>query len=258
MSRRPGLSGPLARLLACACLPLLGCRSSHLAHESELASYVPPDTVALAVVHFDRLRNSDLQRTLPSAWLSALVPFQEANLAWIAYNGRDLLVIAQGHFSSPPPGALLVTQQLALAGSGVQVRAAMRQHATHQSGAPQLIAQAESVLEQPIGAIIRGDAQLPLSGNGANLNRMLHFTRYVTAAADADSALRIKLTGSCAGPENASHLEESLRALITLATAETRAPGLRSLLKSIQIDREASTVHIHLQADQAALQQLLH
>jgi hypothetical protein len=217
----------------------------------------------VAGIHLDRLRNSDLWRTLPPAWLSALVPFQEANLAWIAYNGRDLLVMAQGHFSNPPPGAVLVGKQLAgkqlaLAGSGLQVRAATRQQATHQTGAPQLIAQAESVLEQPIWAVIRGDARLPLSGNGANLNRMLHFTQFLTAAVDADASLRINLTGYCASPENASHLEESLRALITLAAAETRALDLRALLRSIQIDREASTVQVHLEAKQSALQQLLH
>jgi hypothetical protein len=211
----------------------------------------------VAGIHLDRIRSSDLQRTLPSAWLSALVPFHEANLAWIAYNGRDLLVIAQGHFSSPPPGAMLITKQLALAGSGVQVRAAARQQATHQTGAPQLITQAESVSQQPIWAVIRGAARLPLFGNGANLNRMLHFTQYLTASVNTDASLRINLTGYCAGAENATHLEESLRALITLAAAATHAPDLRDLLKSVRIDREASTVHVHLQANQAALQQLL-
>lgn len=253
MTGRSGVSGSFC-LLICACLLLPACPSSRSARQ--VAAYVPADTLALAGIDLQRLRNSDLQRALPSAWLSALVPFQQANLAWVAFNGRDLLVIARGRFSSAPPGAVLVTPQLALAGSSLQVRAAVRQQSAHQTGAPQLIAQAESVAGQPIWAVIRGDARLPLSGNSENLNRMLHFTQYLTAAVNADSALRINLAGYCARPENASHFEESLRALITLARAATHSPDLAALLKSVQIDRRGSTVHVHLAASQTALGEL--
>jgi hypothetical protein len=252
--RSPGLS---LAFWFCACLSLLGCSPGpRVAGETELAGYVPADTIALAGIDLERIRNSDLQRFLPPLWLAALGPFQEANLAWLSYNGRDLLVIAHGHFSSPPPGAVLVTRQLALGGSSLQVRAATRQQATHQIGVPRLIAQASPVVDQPIWAVIRGDARLPLSGNAANLNRMLRFTQYLTVAVNADIAVRINLTGHCATQENARHLEESLRALITLAAAATRTPDLAALLKSVQIDRDVSTVHVNLQASQTALREL--
>jgi hypothetical protein len=216
-----------------------------------MAEYLPGDTVALAGIHLDQVRNQAIYRFLPVAWQSALNLFREAAMAWIAYNGKDLLVIAAGRFAGPPAGTVLVSRELAVGGSPAAIRAAVRQRATHHTGAPELIGQANSVRNRAIWAVVRGDTRLPLSGNLENLNRMLGFTRYATASIEANEAIQVEFTGYCAAPEPARHLEESLRAIVTLAAAATRTRDLAALLKSIRIERDASTVHISLLANQS-------
>jgi hypothetical protein len=93
---------------------------------------------------------------------------------------------------------------------------------------------------------------LPLPGNMANLNRLLHFTDYATLAVEGNSGLQIDFTGYCAGSDRAQHLEESVRALVTLTAAATRAPGMAALLKSIHVDRDGSVVHVHFEANSSA------
>jgi hypothetical protein len=222
-----------------------------------MAASVPAGVLAIAGVHLDQVRGSDLYRSLPPAWVSALAPFREASVAWLAYNGNDFLVIAGGQFSSAPAGTILTAPGLSLAGSSAIVRAAQEQQATGRSGAPELVAEAVPVAGQPIWAVIRGDARLPLAGNLANFNRMLSFTRYATLAIRWDSATEIEMNGYCATPEIALRLEENLRGLATLAGATARAPDLRELLQSIRIEREASAVHVRFRANPSAFQELL-
>jgi hypothetical protein len=213
---------------------------------------MPPDTVALAGIQLEQIRNRPVYRSLPPAWLALLEPFREARLVWLAYNGNDLLAIAGGPFSTPPSGTVQLTSQVVLAGAGGAIRAASTQYSTHRPGAPQLVAEAAPVMHSAIWAVVRGDAHLPLPGNMANLNRLLHFTDYATAAIHTDSGLQIEFTGYCAGPDRAQHLEESVRALVTLSAAATRAPGTAALLKSIHVDRDGSIVHVHFEANPSA------
>lgn len=112
-------------------------------------------------------------------------------------------------------------------------------------------------MHSAIWAVVRGDAHLPLPGNLANLNRLLRFTDYATAAIQGDSTLHIDLTGYCARPDKAQHLEESMRALLTLSAAATRASSVAALLKSIQVDRDGSIVHVHFEGDPSAPGELL-
>lgn len=107
-------------------------------------------------------------------------------------------------------------------------------------------------MHSAIWAVIRGDAHLALPGNLANLNRLLHFTDYATAAIQGESTLQIDLKGYCPGPDKAQHLEESVRALVTLSAAAARASSVAALLKSIQVDRAGSIVHIHFAGNPSA------
>ncbi|MBV8906071.1 MAG: hypothetical protein JOZ22_20730 [Acidobacteriia bacterium] len=194
---------------------------------------------------------------LPAAWLSALEPFRNASLVWAAYNGKDLLLLAAGNFAKAPSGTILLTPHLALAGSETATRAAASQHATRRIAAQQLLSEAAPVMHNPSWAVARGGTPLPVAGNLANLNRILRFTEYATAGLSGESALSIYFTGYCASPEPARHLEESLRAIVTLASTATHSADRKSLLQSIRIDREDSTVRVQLPLSQPALEQLL-
>jgi len=203
------------------------------------------------------IRNGHFYSSLPPAWRSALDPLREARLAWLAYNGNELLVIAGGAFSSPPAGTARLTPKIILAGSANAVRTASQQYATGRTGAPELVAKGAPVMHGAIWAVIRGDTHLPLSGNLANLNRMLHFTQYTTAALEGDSVLRIDLTGYCATPDVARRLEENLRGLVTLSSSATHSANLAALLKSIQVNRDGSNVHVHFEANPSAAGELM-
>jgi hypothetical protein len=211
----------------------------------------------VAGIYLDRLRGKE---RLPPAWSLVLDPFRGANLALLAYNGSDILVVASGRFASAPPGAVLLKPELALAGSPAAIRAATAQHATGRTGVPYLVAQAAPVIDRDLWAVVRGSTRLPLPGNGANLNRLLALTEYTTASAalgSADSAIRLEADGHCATPESARGLEERLRALITFGKAAANAPDLASLLASTELRREGSVVHLSLAASPQAVQQLL-
>jgi hypothetical protein len=94
---------------------------------------------------------------------------------------------------------------------------------------------------------------LPLSGNAANLNRLLHDAESATATANFDSGLALELTAIGRTADAARNIEETVRADITLAAAaEARQPDLAKLLRSIRIDRQDRSVRITLSADQDA------
>jgi hypothetical protein len=231
----PGPSSPLAEALAC----------------------LPPDTQAVAGIYLDRIRGKELHNRLPPAWSLVLDPFRSANLVLLAYNGSDILVIAPGRFPSAPPGLVLLTPELALAGSPATIRAATRQHATGRPGVPDLLSLARPVINRDVWAVSRGGTPLPLPGNAANLNRLLALTAYTTASATLDSAIRLEAGGHCASPESAQRLEEQLRALITLAKSASKRTDLAPVLASADLRRDGSEVDLSLVATPQAVQELL-
>src|ERR1700733_4692618 len=80
--------------LLCA---MLGCRTSTVTHavDPEAASCIPSDTLVLAGVNLDRLRAAPLYSKLPAAAMAMAGAFTDASSALLAYNGKDLLVIAR-------------------------------------------------------------------------------------------------------------------------------------------------------------------
>jgi hypothetical protein len=250
----------IPRALACvtATLAFSSCSSPPVSRPlTEAISCLPPDTLAVAGIYLERIRGKESYSRLPPAWSFVLDPFRNANLALLAYNGSDVLVIAAGRFPTAQPGVVLLTPQLALAGSPAAVRAASAQHAKGRTGAPDLVARASPVADRDIWAVVRGGTRLPLPGNLANVNRLLALTEYTTASATWDSAVGLDADGHCATPESARQLEEHLRALITLARAAAKSPDLASLLASVKLRREANVVHLDFQASPQALEELL-
>ncbi len=226
------------------------------AHD-DMRSCVPPNTVALAGVHLDRVRGTNAYRSLPAGWKAALAPLEDSGDLLLAYDGRDLLVIARGHFAAAPAGATLLSPELALAGSPEAVRAAARQRATGKPGAPALVARAAAVENRAIWAVVRGAVPLPLPGNFENLNRLLRSSEYTTFAVDANSGIEVEAAASCASAEAARRLEETLRAMMTLSAGTVRDRDLAALIHSARLRRDDSTVHVALSATAASLEKLL-
>jgi len=244
----------IATAAALVCI-MVGCRMSKVvAHavDPEAASCIPADTVVLAGVNLDRLRAAPLYTKLPAAAAAIAGAFTGASSALLAYNGKDLLVIARGSFAKAPPGATLAAPNLALFGTPQLVAAAMAQRRSRTAGAPALVARAESIAGgRQIWIVIQGGVVFPLSGNAANLNRLLHHAESAALTASFDSGLALEVTALGRTDDDARNIEESVRADITLAAAaEARQPDLAKMLRSVKIDRDDRNVRIALSADQ--------
>src|SRR5262249_34408763 len=152
-----------------------------------------------------------------------------------------------GPFRHAPPGSVAVSDRIILFGANRGVNRA-------QPSA--LIAQAAPLRTHPMWAVVRGDATLPLAGNAANLDRVLHETQSLTVAVDWDVGFRAELTGYCARPESAEHLAENLRAMVTLAAIASHRAEVKAFADSVQISVEGTTVRVQLSASPSALDQL--
>ena len=223
----------------------------------DLVVCVPSDTVALAGVHLARVRTTPLYAALPTAWQAFLEPLAGATDVLIAWNGRDVLLIAQGSFPSPPPGAVLVSPTLALIGPPAAVQAATAQRKTGRTGVPELLAHAALAAPGLIWLAVEGRTALPLTGNFANVNRVLRLVDYATLTLDLDSRVDLRLHGVSHSAEEARQLEESLRALVSLAAASARDADVAALLKSIQVMRDGAAVEMAASASVTALEKLL-
>ncbi|MBZ5621398.1 MAG: hypothetical protein LAQ69_22135 [Acidobacteriia bacterium] len=224
-----------------------------------LASCVPIGTVVLAGIDLDRLRSTSLYRSLPPATLANIETLRDASYLLLASNGKDLLFIARGAFREAPPGATLIAPNLAISGSADSVRAATTQHKTGITGAPQLLDRAAGIAGgRQIWLVAQGGITLPLTGNAANLNRILHFTEYITLAAQIDSGLQLDAAGVCRTTDAGRQLEESLRAILTFAVAGSGGPsGLTAIWNAVEIRRDDLTVHATLSTNSESAEKLL-
>jgi len=250
----------LAAAVALVCI-MAGCRMSRVAHavDPEAASCIPADTVVLAGVNLDRLRAAPIYAKLPAAVAAIAGAFTGASSALLAYNGKDLLVIARGSFAKAPAGATLAAPNLALFGAPQLVAASMAQRRSRTGGAPALLARAESIATgRQIWIVIQGGVAFPLNGNAANLNRLLHHAESATVTASFDSGLALEVTALGRTDDDARNIEESVRADVTLAAAaESRQPDLAKLLRSVKIDRDDRSVRITVSADEDAATKMI-
>jgi len=225
----------------------------------DMASSIPADTPILAGLNLDDLRASPLYPKLPPAVCALAEPLRDAGYLLLASNGREILAIARGRFREAPPGATLMARGLAVTGSPDSVRAAIAQHKTGRDGAPDLLARAASLGEgKQIWMVARGGVTLPVTGNAANLNRLLLDTEYAAITARIGSQIDIEATAIGRTAEAGREFEENLRAIFTLtAAANARRPDLVALIRSIQIRREDGTVRATFSGGPDALASLL-
>ena len=257
------LFSTLARFAALVALAAaaVACRSLNAPAgvSREMASAIPADTPLVAGLNLDDLRASPLYPKLPPAVRAFAEPLRDAGYLLLASHGRDLLAIARGRFREAPPGATLVAPGLAVTGSPDSVGAAIAQHKTGRNGAPDLLARAASLADgKQIWMVARGGVALPVTGNAANLNRLLRDTEYTAIAARIGSGIEIEVTAAGLTADAGREFEENLRAILSLtAAANARQPELVALIHSIQISREDRTVRAALSAGPDAAASLL-
>jgi len=253
------LAALLAFAVAFAALAT-SCRSiSPPVIDPALASCVPAGTVVLAGINLDQIRSTSLYQSLPPDTLAAAGSLRDASYLLVAPNARDLLFLARGKFREAPPGAILVSSELAIAGPADSIRAAVAQQQTGVTGSQRLLDLAAGVAKgRQIWMVALGGITLPLTGNAANLNRVLHLTDSVALTAQIDSRIQVEATGVGRNADAGRQLEESLRAILTLAAAAGgRQSGIAAALNAIDLRRDGQTVHATLSTSPENAQKLI-
>ena len=223
-----------------------------------MASCVPPSTTLLAGADLVRLRSSTLYSKLPAAATALLDQLGEAQSLLLASDGRNLLTIARGRFHQSPPGAIPLARDLMISGTPDFLAAAQAGHKAGRPGAPGLLAYAQTVAPGlQIWIVAQGGVALPLTGNAANLNRLLRDCENAALAVKVDSKVQLLFTALGRTSDAAKTVENTLRATITLAAAaESRHPEMVALLHAIELSRDGRSVRARLSATPDQLQSL--
>lgn len=206
------------KILALTVLVVLAsCRSPVVPVAPGAESYVPAGSVAVGGVDVAGLRGSALY-----AKIAPLVQsYGDVRSLLLAYRGNEVLVMADGKPAGPAD----------------LVQVAEAQHATGKSGAPELLEHAPR--DRQIWAVVRGGVSLPLTGNYANVNRLLRDMEYAAVGVRVASQVEIAVTARGRTAEAARHFEATFRATLTLiAAGESKNAELAGVLRSIQVKRE--------------------
>jgi len=238
-----------AAAITCSCGP-----ATAPAIDPGLASCVTSGAVLIAGLDLDRLRASPLYPKLTPVVGMAIEPLGNASKLLVTWDGKSFVFVARGKFREAPAGATLIDSTLAISGPAEAVRGAIARHKTGITGAPDLLGRAASVAgSAEIWAAVRGRVTLPLTGNAANLNRLLHQVDYFTFTAKLGARIDLDLTGASRTADEGQRLEETLRAIVSLT--EAASPRLEPILQSVQVRREGPIVHVILPADADAVGQ---
>ncbi|MBS1858799.1 MAG: hypothetical protein JST11_25735 [Acidobacteria bacterium] len=228
------------RLLAIpAVLALAACRSG-APPAAEKA--IPADATAAAVIELAMLRAAPAYATMPATLRAVTDPLSAAKQLALAWNGKDLLLIATGDFAQPPAGYTSIGKGAAAAGAAERIEAARTALSTA-SNLPAGFALPSSTAE--IRAVFRGDGALPLAGNLANLAKLMRKADVTTLTAHLEQVMEVEIASQCDSAVRAQDLEQSLRAAVTLAASATRDPALAGILKSVRIARESRIVRTY-------------
>lgn len=217
-----------------ALVVLVGCRS----RVPDMFSYIPPSATVIARVDLDRVRELPIASRLP------LDAYRGSHSLLLASDGKGLLAIAK------------TNSDVSLTGDPGLVAAARAQYRTGRSGAADLVAHAPE--SGAIWVVARGGISLPLSGNAANLSRLLRNCEYATVAVRLGSDVELTATAVGRNADAARQVEETLRAAITLGgAAEARGSALATMLKSIELGREGETVRVRFTTSMVTAEKLL-
>jgi len=241
-----------ARISIAATLTLLGgaCRSGPpAAIDPALAALVPPAATILAGVNLAHLRASRIRPQFPTAAKALLDSLGSAQSVLIASDGAKYLVLTRG---ATLAGATSLSGGVAGAGSPDWLGA-------RTAGKNTLLPQAETLAATAdIWVVAAGNANLPVGGNGENLNNLLHATQYTTLIVRLDDRVALEAIGTCSADLAARHLEETVRAFIGIgAGATARQPDLSGVLRRVRVTRDGRAVHVTLAIEAAQLTAVL-
>jgi hypothetical protein len=164
---------------------------------AELAAHIPTHSAIVAGLDVDRLRNTPLYPKLPDS-------FREASYVLAGYEPPNLVTASR------------VNDRVIATGPKV-------------NAPPYILGHAAAA---PLWVVARGDAQLPLTGNLANLTKLLRQTDYTRVTAHVSDRVEFAAEGVCSSESAAEHLEQNVRAIATL----TKLP--------LDIRRDGLTVHV--------------
>jgi len=223
------------------------------------AACITGDTVALAGIDLDRLRASPFVNGMGGSARDLLAQYNKASKLLVAWNTRDLLIVARGTFTAPPAGTRTVEPGLAVTGAPGRILFVLAQHQSGRTGAPGLIAYGSEIgARSAIWLAVRGGKPLPLSGNVANLNHLLEDADVAGAALDLGDAATLRFGARGRTEESAAQLEERLRGFLTLAgEAEVHRPELARLFGAARIERSGREVTATLSASPDVVAKLL-
>ena len=220
-----------------------------------MAACVPPGAIAVAGVEMKGLRGSPLFQQVQDL-LGNVPVLEQATDGLVAWNGNEFAAAVRGNFTTPPSGVTKLEPGLVVFGRWAS--AAQAQHARAQPGEPLLIERAGSVARQwPVWAVFTGGRSLPLTGNAANLNRLLRATDFATLAARPTDGIDLVASGYSPTSTEAVRLEETVRALITLTAGAGRNRDLASLIGTATLARADRTVTLSLHVPPALAAQAL-
>jgi len=260
-SIRPQI-GIKAAVLASALLAgVVSCRHGPpSAIPTDLVSCIPPGALALAGANLDALRASSLFPHLPASALDFLKPLEGASHLLTVFNGADILLAARGHFREAAPGATLAGSDLMLSGSPALIQAALAQRRSGVPASKDLVVQASNAAAgHALWIVTRGSVPFPLSGDAANLNRLLRNAQFATAGLRIEARAQIDFTAQCAAPDTARELEETLRAFLSLSAAglARRQPELAAVLRAANVQRDGGIVRASIAAQADSIGELL-
>ncbi len=188
----------MRQLLVCILLATSCARQPKPPVDPDLAARLPPNAAIVAGLDIDRLRRTPLFPKLPES-------FRDASYVLAGYDPPNLVTASR------------IAGRVSVGGS------------TAKGAPPDLLRHAATT---PVWIAARGDANLPLTGNLANLNRLLRQTAYTRVTADVGERIDFAAEGVCRAPEAAAHLEQNVRAIASLM-------GL-----TVDVRRDGSTVHV--------------
>jgi len=224
----------------------------------EMTDCVPASALMVAGARLDTLRASPFYSRLPGAARSFLEPMRDASVLLAAFDGSGILLVEQGHFRETPPGATQAGPDLVLSGSPALVDAAQAQRRGGRHTDSALVAQAEGAASgHALWIAARGRVDLPLTGDLANLTRLLRQADFATLGLRLDPSPGVDFTAQCTSPEAARHLEETLRAFLSLTAAGVaRQAALAAMLRGAEVKSDATSVRATLTAPPEVLPQL--
>jgi hypothetical protein len=251
-------------------------------------SLVPPDTTLLAGVRLDQIKTAPLYRKyagdIDIAQLNefsrrtGLDPLQDIGSVLVAYDGKESIAIARGHFSldqltpkltglgarrtiykkytligSGPDAAVFIHPGLAVAGPERGLRALIDSRDHSDTGIPHDLQTRLKSLPKDDQIYIVSSAGIPLSAFPSrsdvqsSLANITGFINGLTAGLAIDEGVHLSAEIECISEAGAKRVNDALRGAIGLArlTTKDNQLDLLRLYDSVHVEQQQSAVRIH-------------